>query len=63
MNILYGVIQLKIINLNLDLKLIKQKEIFTKNHLIIIHREKKTDDDFGKNFQPSFDSNALHSNQ
>ena len=38
--------------LNLDLKLIKQKEIFTKNHLIIIHREKKTDDDFGKNFQP-----------
>ncbi len=29
-----------------NLQLIKEKKIFKKNHLIIIHREKKTDEDF-----------------
>ena len=29
-----------------SLQLIKEKKIFEKNNLIIIHREKKTDEDF-----------------
>ena len=31
-----------------DLELIKKKKIFKSNHIVIIHRERKTKDDFGK---------------
>ena len=35
-----------------ELKLIKKNKIYFKNHLIIIHRERKTDDDINGNFEP-----------
>ena len=35
-----------------DLKLIREKKIFNKNHLIIIHRERKSHDEFSKIINP-----------
>ena len=35
-----------------ELKLIKKNKIYFKNHLIIIHRERKTDDDINGIFKP-----------
>ena len=35
-----------------DLKLIKKNQIYLKNHVIIIHRESKTNDNFDGIFNP-----------
>ena len=34
------------INFFYNLKLVKEKKIFEKNHIVIIHRDKKTNDEF-----------------
>ena len=35
-----------------DLKIIKQKKIYKKKHLVIVHREKKSPDDFNNGLKP-----------
>ena len=41
----------------LNLKTIKKKNYYKKNHLIIIHREKKTNDELGKNLDVLLEKN------
>ena len=35
----------------IDLKLIKKKKLFKKNHIVVLHREKKTADELKNNLE------------